>query len=199
MTLRELYVADLGHLRDITQRLLLEWPLLAARTDAPGLRDELDRRYRDTQAQLLQLDSLLADLDERARPGTAAGLACLLDSWHTRHEQLATPELRALCVVTTVVGIDALAVAAYTGAAAAATAVGHHEGVRVLRAELQRRRDEMQVTMGRADELGGSVRGVTKLPPVSNDVAAAWSTGEPAGATTVPLDGPPAGFLSSAP
>lgn len=201
MTLRELYVADLGHLRDMAQRLLLEWPLLAARADTPGLRAALDARYRETQAHLLQLESLFADLDERARPAPPAGLCCLLDAWHARHGQLTAADLRDLCVVTTVVGIDALGIAAYTEAAAAASAIGHSEGARVLHAELQRRRDEMQLMAGLADSLatrlGRSKQPAGTLPPLDAVAPAVWAPDSEPPNIPAAFEGPPPDLLSS--
>ena len=132
MTLREFYVADLGQLRDASQRMLLEWPLLAARAELPALRSALDQHYSSTQLQLSQLESLLTDLDERPRPALTDVLTGLLAAWHLRHTQLDRTELRDLCVVSTALAVNCHTFTVFGEAATLAAAVNHVEGMRLL-------------------------------------------------------------------
>lgn len=132
MTVRELYIADLGALRDAAQRMLLEWPVLAARAELPGLRAALDQLYNDTQRQLARLESLLVDLDERPRPGPTDVLTGLLAAWHLRHPQLDGAELRNLCIVSTALAVSWHSFTVYRQTATLAAAVNHVEGMRAL-------------------------------------------------------------------
>jgi len=144
MTLREFYIADLGQLRDASQRMVLEWPLLAARAAFPALRSALDQHYSDTQLQLVQIESLLADLEERPRPSQTEVLTGLLAAWHLRHAQLDRTESRDLCVVSTALAVNCQSFTVFGEAATLAAAVNHVEGMRVLPAMVEIQHTSLQ-------------------------------------------------------
>jgi ferritin-like metal-binding protein YciE len=141
MTLREIYVADLNQLLEATRQKLLEWPVMAARAQAPMLRDAFDEHYAQTRAHLDTLAALFERLDERPRQLRADVFHGVLDLWRSRHRDQALGDIRELSLISAAMAADYHTRPIYAEALTAARSLGDLEGAHRLQAIMNDERD----------------------------------------------------------
>jgi len=134
MTLRDLYLSDLTQLLDSTRQKLLEWPILASRTESALLRDAFDQHYAQTRIHQTRLESVFAHLDERPRPAHFEAFATVVRVWRTRHLEADAGLMRELSLVTTALAMDHHTLPIYAEAITAGSALGDSDGARTLSA-----------------------------------------------------------------
>ena len=141
MTLREIYIADLNHLLDATRQKLLEWPILAARAQAPMLRETFDEHYAQTQRHVAALEGLFERLDERPRHLRPDAFNGVLELWRMRHRDAAVGDVRELSLISTAMALDYHTLPLYAEAMTAARSLGDIEGARTLQSAMNAERD----------------------------------------------------------
>ena len=132
MTLRDLYLADLTQLLDSTRQKLLEWPILASRTESALLRDAFDQHYAQTRIHQTLVESIFAHLDERPRPAHFEAFATVARVWRTRHLDADAGLVRELSLVTAALAMDHHTLPIYAEAITAGSTLGDIDGARTL-------------------------------------------------------------------
>jgi ferritin-like metal-binding protein YciE len=132
MTLREIYIADLNQLLGAARQKLLEWPVMAARTEAPLLREAFDEHYAQTRTHVDTLERLFERLDERPRPLRDDAFHGVLDVWRTRHRDLAVGDIRELSLISAAMAADYHTLPICAEAVTAARSLGDLDGSRFL-------------------------------------------------------------------
>jgi ferritin-like metal-binding protein YciE len=141
MTLREIYLADLNQLLEATRQKLLEWPILAARAQAPMLRETFDEHYAQTRTHVAALEGLFERLDERPRQLRPDAFNGVLELWRMRHREAAVGDVRELSLISTAMALDYHTLPLYAEAMTAARALGDIEGARTLQSAMSAERD----------------------------------------------------------
>jgi len=141
MTLREIYIADLNQLLEATRQKLLEWPILAARAQAPMLRETFDEHYAQTRTHVAALEGLFERLDERPRQLRPDAFNGVLELWRTRHRDAAVGDVRELSLISTAMALDYHTLPLYAEAMTAARSLRDIEGARTLQSAMSAERD----------------------------------------------------------
>jgi len=141
MTLREIYIADLNQLLEAARQKLLEWPILAARAQAPMLRETFDEHYAQTRTHVAALEGLFEKLDERPRQLRPDAFNGVLELWRMRHRDAAAGDVRELSLISTAMALDYHTLPLYAEAMTAARSLRDIEGARTLQSAMSAERD----------------------------------------------------------
>jgi ferritin-like metal-binding protein YciE len=177
MTLREIYIADLNHLLEAARQKLMEWPILAARTKSPLLRETFDGHYAQTRSHLAALEGLFERLDERPRPLRANAFSTVLDWWRNRQRDVSSGDAQELALISTGLAVDYHTLPIYVDALTAARGLGDTDGSRTLQTLMNAERDRAHKLLvfydWLASRLGGSGGKVDRWTVVETDLQSA--------------------------
>jgi len=134
MTLRDIYLSDLTQLLDAARQKLLEWPILAASTESPLLREAFDQHYAQTRIHQSLIEGTFSHLDERPWPARFEAFSTVVRVWRTRHLESGPGLMRELSLITAALAMDHYTLPIYAEAITAAKAVGDVDGARTLAA-----------------------------------------------------------------
>jgi ferritin-like metal-binding protein YciE len=136
-SLKDLYLDDLGELRDTENQKILALPRLAEAARVPELRAILERLCLEARLHLERVDLIFTHWGERRRTRWSAGLAGIVQEADDRLNDPATQSARDAAIVGVARRIAHYEMAAYGGARLYACWLNRLDDARLLEETLE--------------------------------------------------------------